>query len=84
MGAGCSEMVMAKAVDQAAKETAGKKALAMESFARALRQIPAIIADNSGLDSAELCTQLTAEHYKGHSKAGLGVHHTSLVPHAIG
>uniref|UniRef100_A0A7S1HX66 CCT-beta n=1 Tax=Eutreptiella gymnastica TaxID=73025 RepID=A0A7S1HX66_9EUGL len=79
LGAGCSEMVMAKAVDQAAKETAGKKALAMESFARALRQIPAIIADNSGLDSAELCTQLTAEHYKGHSKAGLDVYGGEVV-----
>lgn len=30
----------------------GKKSLAMEAFARALRQLPATIADNAGLDSA--------------------------------
>jgi microcystin-dependent protein len=31
---------------------AGKKSLAMEAFARALRQLPTTIADNAGLDSA--------------------------------
>lgn len=33
----------------------GKKSLAMEAFARALRQLPATIADNAGLDSAGAC-----------------------------
>lgn len=79
LGAGCSEMVMAKAVEEAAKHTPGKKAMAMEGFARALRQIPAIISDNSGLDSAELITQLTAEHYKGNQKAGLDVYNGCVV-----
>merc|ERR1712240_272082 len=35
-GGGCSEMVMAKAVDELASKTAGKEAKAMESFANAL------------------------------------------------
>jgi T-complex protein 1 subunit beta len=74
LGAGCSEMVMAQAVEEEAKRTPGKKALAMEAFARALRQIPAIISDNSGLDSAELVTRLIAEHYNGNHKAGLDVY----------
>ena len=39
--------------------TAGKAALAMEAFARALRQLPTIIADNAGLDSSELGTHGT-------------------------
>lgn len=43
-------------------ETPGKKALAMEAFARALRQLPTIIADNGGYDSSELITQLRAAH----------------------
>ena len=30
----------------------------MEAFARALRQLPTIIADNAGLDSSELVTQV--------------------------
>lgn len=39
LGGGCSEMLMAKAVEETAQITAGKKAIAMESFARALRQV---------------------------------------------
>lgn len=58
-------MRMAAAVDKLAKTVMGiplikliflkgKTALAIEAFARALRQLPHIIADNGGYDSAEL------------------------------
>lgn len=40
---------MAKAVEEHAKKTSGKKALAIEGFAHALRQIPTIIAHNAGI-----------------------------------
>jgi chaperonin GroEL (HSP60 family) len=46
-------------------QIAGKAALAMEAFSRALRQLPTIIADNAGLDSSELVTQLRAAHARG-------------------
>jgi len=72
-GGGCAEMIMAKAVDELAAKTPGKKALALESFAKALRMIPTIIADNGGYDSGELVSQLRAEHYKGNSLAGLNM-----------
>jgi len=71
LGGGCTEMLMAKAVDEVATKTHGKKALALEAFARALRMIPGIIADNGGFDSSELVAQLRAEHYHGNTKAGL-------------
>jgi len=71
LGAGCAEMEMAKAVDQLAQSTSGKKAIAIESFARALRKIPGIIADNGGYDSAELVAQLRAAHFNGESTMGL-------------
>eukprot|EP01127_Copromyxa_protea_P005884 TRINITY_DN15716_c0_g1_i1.p1 TRINITY_DN15716_c0_g1~~TRINITY_DN15716_c0_g1_i1.p1 ORF type:complete len:545 (-),score=167.92 TRINITY_DN15716_c0_g1_i1:37-1509(-) len=71
LGAGCSEAIMAKAVDELAKRTPGKKSIAIESYARALRQIPAIIADNGGYDSSELVGQLRAAHYEGKNTAGL-------------
>jgi len=71
LGGGCSESLMAKAVEELAKKTPGKKAVAMEAFARALRAIPIIIADNAGYDSTELISQLTAAHYAGHSTYGL-------------
>jgi T-complex protein 1 subunit beta len=58
-------MLMANAIDKQVPQTAGKAALAMEAFARALRQLPTIIADNAGLDSSELVTQLRAAHARG-------------------
>jgi len=71
LGGGCSETLMAKAVEEAAAKTAGKKALAVESFARALRKIPTIIADNAGYDSSDLVAKLRAAHHQGRSTSGL-------------
>jgi len=71
LGGGCSESIMAKAVEELAKKTPGKKSLALEAFARALRTIPTTIADNAGYDSSELVSQLTAAHYEGKSTYGL-------------
>lgn len=62
---------MSKAVDAAATKEAGKRALAIEAFAVALRQLPTILADNAGFDSSELVTKLKAAHYKGMSTFGL-------------
>jgi len=73
-GGGCTEVLMAAAVDRAVEETPGKKALAMAAFARALRQLPAIVADNGGYDSAELVTQLRAAHAAGKSTYGLDMY----------
>ncbi|POY74046.1 hypothetical protein BMF94_2858 [Rhodotorula taiwanensis] len=71
LGGGCAEMTMAVAVDEEAKRTEGKKALAVEAFARALRQIPTILADNAGYDSSDLVAKLRAAHYEGRKDAGL-------------
>lgn len=73
LGGGWPEMVMAKDVDELARKTPGKKSLAIEAFSRALQAIPTIIADNAGLDSAELISQLRAEHHKENSNAGIDV-----------
>jgi T-complex protein 1 subunit beta len=51
---------MAAAVDEVAARTPGKKSLAMAAYARALRQIPSIIANNAGLDFAEIVSQMRA------------------------
>jgi len=73
-GGGCTEILMAQAIDARVGETPGKKALAMEAFARALRQLPSIVADNGGYDSAELVTQLRAAHAKGLNSYGLDLY----------
>ncbi|WVQ94255.1 T-complex protein 1 subunit beta [Kwoniella sp. CBS 9459] len=71
LGGGCAEMLMSCQVDEAARTVKGKKALAVEGFARALRQMPTILADNGGYDSSDLVTKLRAAHYEGRSDAGL-------------
>lgn len=73
LGAGCSEVLMSVAVDELAKNTPGKKALAIEAFANALRALPMIIADNAGYDSSDLITKIKAHHYKGSSTMGLNM-----------
>lgn len=77
-GGGCSEMIMAKAVEELANKTQGKKALALEAFARALRTIPTYISDNGGYDSSELISELKAAHYKGNSTAGLDMNNGTV------
>jgi len=77
-GGGCTEVLMAQAVDKEVPNTPGKKALAMEAFARALRQLPRIVADNGGYDSSELVTQLRAAHAAGQSTAGLDMYNGTI------
>merc|ERR1712025_1280906 len=73
-GGGCSEMVMAKAVDDLAAKTPGKESRAMQSFANALRQLPSIIAENGGYDAAQLISELKASHALGQSTQGLNMY----------
>jgi len=63
LGGGCSEMLMANAVDTLARSTSGKESMAIEAFARALRTLPTTIADNGGYDSSDLVSQLRAAHF---------------------
>lgn len=72
-GGGCSEALMAVAVSKLAAQTAGKEAIAMEAFARALLQLPTAIADNGGYDSADLVAQIRAAHVAGQSHIGLNM-----------
>ncbi|KAF2740483.1 hypothetical protein EJ04DRAFT_455628 [Polyplosphaeria fusca] len=71
LGGGCAEMVMSKAVAEAAQNVAGKKAIAVESFSKALQQLPTILADNAGLDSSDLVTRLRKAVYSGLTSSGL-------------
>ena len=72
-GGGNTEVQMSIAVDDLAKKTSGKEALAIEAFARALRQLPTIICDNAGYDSAELVQTLVSEVYNGNDTSGINM-----------
>ncbi|KJH44637.1 T-complex protein 1, beta subunit [Dictyocaulus viviparus] len=80
-GAGASEILMSTAVVLESQKVlhaqmvAGKEALAVESFGRALAQLPTIICDNAGLDSADLVTKLRAEHSNGRHNMGIDIEH---------
>lgn len=71
-------MLMSCAVETAARKIKGKKSLATEAFARALRQIPTILADNAGYDSSDLVARLRASHYEGQSDAGLDMDNADI------
>merc|ERR1719429_434485 len=62
-----------RAVDELSSVTPGKEARAMTSFANALRQLPSIIAENGGYDSAQLVSELKAKHILGESTMGLNM-----------
>lgn len=51
-------MLMAHAMTQLADRTPGKEVVAMESYMKALKMLPTIIADIAGYDSADLVAQL--------------------------
>lgn len=70
-GGGASEMLMANAVSLLAARTPGKEAVAIEAYAKALRMLPTIIADNGGYDSAELVSKLRAAHTDEKIRYGL-------------
>lgn len=72
-GGGNAEMRMSLAVDELANKLQGKQAIACEAFARALRQLPTIISDNAGYDSAELVANLRSEIFNGNVTSGLNM-----------
>lgn len=73
LGGGASEIYMSLKVEELARNTAGKQAMAIEGFARALRCIPTILADNGGYDSSELVAQLRSAHSRGNTQMGLNM-----------
>merc|ERR1712112_770658 len=73
-GGGCSEMLMANVISEAAASTPGKESMAMEAFATALRQLPSIIAENGGYDSSQLVSELKALHILGKDTLGLNMY----------
>lgn len=70
-GGGHAEMKISTDVEALSKEVKGKESLAIEGFSRAFRQIPIILSDNAGFDSAELVSNLKNAIYDGDETAGL-------------
>eukprot|EP00825_Cyclidium_porcatum_P002905 TRINITY_DN1134_c0_g1_i2.p1 TRINITY_DN1134_c0_g1~~TRINITY_DN1134_c0_g1_i2.p1 ORF type:complete len:568 (-),score=150.56 TRINITY_DN1134_c0_g1_i2:164-1867(-) len=73
-GGGNAEMQMAIAIEKEAQHTKGKQAIAMNGYAQALMQIPTILCDNGGYDSAELVQALKVELNSGKLTSGLNLY----------
>lgn len=72
-GGGNSEVSMAIAVEELSKNVCGKKSLAIEAYARALKRLPTIIAENGGYDATDLVASLTYQIRAGDKTAGLNM-----------
>ena len=57
-GGGNAEIQMALECEKLASSIRGKEALAVQAYAKALRQLPIAIAENAGFDANELIHDL--------------------------
>jgi len=72
-GGGAVEMEIAKRLREFSQELSGREQLAVEEFASALEFIPATLAENAGLDTIDVLTELKSRHDSGEKNAGLNL-----------
>ena len=70
-GGGSIETQVALGLEDLAKKTIDKTSLAIESFAKAVQNLPKIVADNAGLDSIDLINKIKTQHEMGNEKTCL-------------
>jgi thermosome len=72
-GGGAVEIELAKRIREFSQTMRGREQLAVEEFASALEYIPATLAENAGLDSLDVLTELKASHDAGNKYDGINV-----------
>ncbi|MEM1988925.1 MAG: thermosome subunit beta [Candidatus Woesearchaeota archaeon] len=72
-GAGATEIELGKELEKYAGTLSGRLQIIVKNFAEALEIIPKSIAENAGLDSIDVLTNLKAAHQKGETFAGINV-----------
>jgi len=72
-GGGAVEIELAKRIRDFAKSVNGREQLAIEEFANSLEAIPETLAQNAGLDSIEIITELKKRHESGNKYDGLNL-----------
>lgn len=70
-GAGAVEMELASKVASFGETLPGMDQYAVQKFAEALQSLPTAIADNAGIRSRDVITDLTAAHASGNKNAGI-------------
>jgi thermosome len=72
-GGGAVEMEVSKQLKEYSKTLTGREQLAVEKFAEALEFIPVTLAENAGLDTINILTELKIAHESGENDAGLNL-----------
>ncbi|MBU4502387.1 MAG: TCP-1/cpn60 chaperonin family protein [Nanoarchaeota archaeon] len=72
-GAGAVEIALARQLRDFANSTSGREQLAIQAFADAVEIIPRTLAENSGLDTIDMLTDMKSKHDAGMEWAGIDV-----------
>jgi len=72
-GAGSTEVELSRNLRHFANSLSGREQLAVQAFADSVEIIPKTLAENAGLDSINILTELKAMHDKGKKWAGIDV-----------
>jgi len=72
-GAGATEIELAKRLMEFGEKTPGLNQYAIKKFAEAFEVIPITLAENAGMDSTEVLSNLYSAHQKGEVSAGVDI-----------
>ncbi|KAI5290019.1 T-complex protein 1 subunit delta [Ascosphaera acerosa] len=73
VGGGAPEIEIAHRLAQIARERSGTEAICFKAFADAMEVIPTTLAENAGLNSIKVVTDLRARHANGEKNAGVSI-----------
>ncbi|XP_044535802.1 T-complex protein 1 subunit theta-like 2 [Gracilinanus agilis] len=71
-GAGATELALAKELSELGSQLEGPNGPGILAFARALRSLPVILAENAGVPGADILAQLQGHHQAGDIVMGVG------------
>jgi T-complex protein 1 subunit delta len=72
-GGGAPEIEVAHSLAMRARELAGTEAICWKAFADAMEVIPTTLAENAGLNSIKVVTELRHRHAQGQHNAGVSI-----------
>lgn len=72
-GGGAPEIEIAQALGQQSQSLTGMEAVCWRAFAEAMEVVPTTLAENAGLNSIKVVTELRHRHTQGQKNAGVSI-----------
>ena len=72
-GGGAPEIAISSALQKRARELTGTESICWKAFAEAMEVVPTTLAENAGLNSIKVVTELRHRHGRGEREAGVSV-----------